>query len=134
MKKSHIIAIIIIAIAIGAILSTVADSSTYAAFSVAAKNPDSEYHIVGKLNKEKKLEYNPEVNANLFAFYLIDSEGQERKVLFNGTKPNDFERSEQIVVVGKCKEKDFIASSILMKCPSKYNNSKEELKEIKADS
>ncbi len=38
MKKSHIIAIIIIAVAIGAILSTVADSSTYASFAMAEDN------------------------------------------------------------------------------------------------
>jgi cytochrome c-type biogenesis protein CcmE len=78
------------------------------------------------------MHYDPKENTDLFSFYIIDSNGEERKVFFNGTKPNDFERSEQIVVVGKMKGTDFIASSILMKCPSKYNNTKEELKEIKA--
>lgn len=134
MKKSHIIAIVIIALAIGAILSTVSDSSTYASFNIAASNPSSEYHVVGKLNKQKEMHYDPKENTDLFSFYIIDSEGEERKVMFNGTKPNDFERSEQIVVVGKAKGQEFIASSILMKCPSKYNNTKEELKEIKANS
>ncbi len=133
MKKSHIIAIVIIALAIGAILSTVSDSSTYASFKVAASNPSSEYHVVGKLNKQKEMHYDPKENMDLFSFYIIDNTGEERKVLFNGTKPNDFERSEQIVVVGKVKGTEFIASSILMKCPSKYNNTKEELKEIKAN-
>lgn len=132
MKKSHIVVIIIIAIAIGAILSTLSNSSTYASFSAAAANPTSEYHVVGKLNKVKEMHYDPTINADLFSFYMVDNEGTERKVLFNGTKPNDFERSEQIVVVGKIKDSEFMASSILMKCPSKYNNTKEELMEIKA--
>lgn len=126
MKKTHIIAIVLIAIAIGAILSTVSDSSTYANFSEAQKNPDDEFHVVGKLNKDKAFEYAPEKNANLFAFYLKDNEGVERKVLYNGAKPQDFERSEQVVIVGKYGANDeFNATQILMKCPSKYNNGQE---------
>lgn len=125
MKKSHIIGIIVIALAIAAILTTVADSSTYASFTEAQASPDSEFHVVGKLSKDKPLEYNPEVNVNLFAFYMVDNNGTERKVLFNGTKPQDFERSEQIVITGQCSDKEFKASKILMKCPSKYNNGSE---------
>ncbi|MCX6292032.1 MAG: cytochrome c maturation protein CcmE [Bacteroidetes bacterium] len=128
MKKSHIIAIVIIAIAVAAILSTVADSSTYASFSVAAEHPKKVYHVVGKLNKEKPQEYNPQVDANLFSFYLVDMDGKERKVLLNKTKPQDFERSEQIVLIGKMAGDEFHASDVLMKCPSKYNNPKEDMK------
>jgi cytochrome c-type biogenesis protein CcmE len=131
MKKIHIIGIAIIALAIAAIMSTVADSSTYASFSIAEKNPGAEYHVVGLLNKKKELIYNPKVNTNLFSFYLIDNDGKERKVDFNGTKPQDFERSEQIVIIGKMTGNVFSASSILMKCPSKYNSSS-EMKEVKA--
>ena len=67
-EKSHIIAIVIIAVAIAAILSTVADSSTYASFSIAADHPNKTYHVVGKLAKEKPQEYNPQANADLFTF------------------------------------------------------------------
>jgi cytochrome c-type biogenesis protein CcmE len=128
MKKSHIIAIAIIAIAVAAILTTVADSSTYATFTVAADHPKKVYHVVGKLNKEKPEDYNPQVNPNMFTFYMIDNEGKERKVLLNKTKPQDFDRSEQIVIVGKIAGEEFHASDVLMKCPSKYNNPKEDMK------
>ena len=127
MKKIHIVFIVVIAVAIAAIMSTVADSSTYSTFADAAKNPDTEYHVVGKLNKEKALEYNPEVNANLFSFYMKDNAGTELKVEFKGTKPQDFERSEQIVITGKANGNVFHADKILMKCPSKYNNGQVEL-------
>lgn len=121
MKKIHIIGIIVIAIALGVIVSTISNSSTYAPFSEATAHPNSTYHVVGKLNKEKPFIYNPETNANLFGFYLVDNEGNERKVLYNGSKPQDFEKSEQIVVIGKIDGDDFHCSQILMKCPSKYN-------------
>lgn len=122
MKKVHLILIILLATGIGVIMSTLADSSTYSTFNAAAEQPQEEVHIVGKLASGKPLEYDPAVNANMFSFYMVDKDGQERKVVFSGTKPQDFERSEQIVITGKCSGGDFHASKILMKCPSKYNN------------
>ncbi|MEO6904630.1 MAG: cytochrome c maturation protein CcmE [Bacteroidia bacterium] len=122
MKKIHILGIVIIAIAIGAIFTTLQSTSTYANFIEAAKEPDQEFHVVGKLNKVKQTIYEPTVNANLFSFYMIDNKGEERKVILHKNKPQDFERSEQIVLIGKMKGDAFEASDILMKCPSKYND------------
>ena len=86
------------------------------------------------MKNKKDFIYNPEVNANLFGFYLVDNEGLEKKVLYNGSKPQDFERSEQIVVVGKMDGDEFHASQILMKCPSKYNgNQQDQLKAVSGD-
>jgi len=135
MKNTHIVGLILIALAIGAIFTTVSNSSTYVNFSDAMKHPNKEFHVVGTLNKEKGTDYNPEENANIFSFYLVDKQGTEKKVLFNGTEPQDFEKSEQIVLIGKMKGEEFIASKILMKCPSKYNNGKpEEMQEYPAKS
>jgi cytochrome c-type biogenesis protein CcmE len=53
-------------------------------------------------------------------------------VAFNGTKPQDFERSEQIVITGKMSGADFKANHMLLKCPSKYTNKEEELSEFSA--
>lgn len=89
MKKSSIIGIIIIAVAIGTIISTYADSSTYGTFTDASET-SSELHVVGKLDKDKKLIYNPVNDANYFSFYMKDNKGKECKVVFNGTKPQDF--------------------------------------------
>ncbi|MFM8431683.1 MAG: cytochrome c maturation protein CcmE [Bacteroidota bacterium] len=126
MKTSHIIGISVIALALVFIISTISDSSTYATFSDAAESPEETFHVVGRLVKEKPQDYRPEVNANVFSFYMIDNEGKERKVILNQPKPQDFDKSEQIVVIGICNDKEFKASSILMKCPSKYNNPKDQ--------
>jgi len=132
MKKTHLFAIILIAVAIGAILSTVASSGTYSDFAAAAKNPETDFHVNGKLNKAKDMHYDPVENANLFSFYMVDKKGEERKVFYNGTKPQDFEKSDEIVLVGRMTGNDFIAKSILLKCPSKYSNPNEDLKEFKS--
>jgi cytochrome c-type biogenesis protein CcmE len=131
-KKSNIVVIVLIAVAIGIILSTFADSSTYASFNEAMENPERKYQVVGTLSRSKALEYNPEMNANLFKFYLVDREGVEKEVIFKGSKPQDFERSEQVVIKGRISGKSFQADEILMKCPSKYNDGSEGLKEFKA--
>jgi cytochrome c-type biogenesis protein CcmE len=131
MKKSSIAGILIIALAIGIIISTYADSSTYGSFA-DAKESTSELHVVGQLNKEKELFYDPQQDANYFAFYMNDNEGRESKVVFNGSKPQDFERSEQIVLTGKMVGNEFHASKILMKCPSKYTNDQVEVTEVSA--
>ena len=131
MKKSSIVGIIIIAIAICVIISTYADSSTYGNFT-DAKTADTELHVVGQLNKQKQLFYNPQQDANYFAFYMKDNKGQECRVVFQGSKPQDFERSEQIVLTGKMVGNEFHASKILMKCPSKYTKDQIEVKEVSA--
>lgn len=126
MKRIHIIGIVIIAVALAAIVGTISNSSTYAPFSTAQSNEGKTFHVVGKLNREKEFIYNPEQNANLFGFYLVDNEGKEMKVLYNGTKPQDFEKSEQVVIIGKVDGSEFHASNILMKCPSKYNGNQQQ--------
>ena len=126
MKKSSIIGIVIIAIAIGVIIGAYVDSSSYGTFT-DAKKTESELLISGKLNKTKEFTYDPHKDANYFAFYLIDSKGKECKVVYPGTKPQDFERSETIVLTGKMVGNEFHASKILMKCPSKYTNDKVEV-------
>jgi len=131
MKRSHIIGLVLIAVAIAAILSTYADSSTYGDFS-QAKESGNEMHVVGKLMKDKEMVYNPIQDANYFSFYLKDNTGNECKVVFSGTKPQDFERSEQIVITGQMEGEVFMADKILMKCPSKYTNDQIETKEYKA--
>lgn len=133
MKKSSILGIVVIAVFIAIIISIYGDSSTYASFSEAQKT-EVELHVVGQLNKEKELVYNPTQNANYFSFYMLDEHGQECKVVFQGSKPQDFERSEQIVLTGKMVGQEFHASKILMKCPSKYNDQQIEITEATATS
>ena len=131
MKKSSIFGIIVIAIAIAVIISTYATTSTYGTFA-EARQSQAELHINGLLNKAKPLYYDAQKDANYFSFYMKDSKGHECKVVFNGTKPQDFERSEQLVLTGQMVGNEFHASKILMKCPSKYTEDKVEVTEVKA--
>lgn len=124
MKKTHIFILVFVVAAIGVILSLFANTSTYTDFSAAVDNPGKEFHVIGKLAKDKPIDYNTKVDANKFTFYMTDQKGVERMVTYKGAKPQDFEKSEQVVVIGKIENNSFLASSLLIKCPSKYNDGK----------
>jgi cytochrome c-type biogenesis protein CcmE len=130
MKKSSIMGLLVIAIAIAVIISVISKSSSYSTFS-EAKKISSELSIVGHLDKQKELYYDAAKDANYFSFFVKDNKGQECKVVFTGTKPQDFEKSEQIVLTGQMVGNQFHASKILMKCPSKYTQDKIEVSATK---
>lgn len=129
MKKSSILLIVIIAIAIAMILVIYTDSSTYSTFT-EARQKQTELYVVGVLNKEKEMLYDPVQDANHFSFFMYDNDSTECQVVFHGAKPQDIERSEQIVLTGKMEGDMFHASKILMKCPSKYNEDEVEVIEV----
>ena len=124
MKKTHIFILVFVVAAVGVILSLFANTSTYTDFSAAVDNPGKEFHVIGKLVKDKPIVYDTKVDANKFTFYMTDQKGVERLVTYKGAKPQDFEKSEQVVVIGKIENDEFLASSLLLKCPSKYNDEK----------
>ena len=128
MKKGHIIGLGIIAIAIVIIMTSIGDASSYESFSTAWEmkqdGEDKAIHVVGQLKKDTSgrvtgLEINDDKTS--FTFMLVDNEGTEQKVYYNEPVPADFQRSEQVVVIGSYRDKEiFVADKILMKCPSKY--------------
>ncbi|MBK7870453.1 MAG: cytochrome c maturation protein CcmE [Saprospiraceae bacterium] len=121
MKKIYIIAGVMVVAAIALLMSTAKDVSTYGTFAEATQT-EQKVKIAGQLSKDKEMYYNPEEDPNYFSFYIKDSKGDERKVVLLASKPQDFELSEQIVVTGKMKGDEFVATDLLMKCPSKYKD------------
>jgi cytochrome c-type biogenesis protein CcmE len=128
MKKSHIIAILVAATGIGVLISASKDVTTYATFEQAADS-GSRVKLVGQLVREHPVEYNPEKDPNYLSFYLSDDAGAVRKVVLRAGKPQDFERSEQIVLTGAMKGDIFEATDMLLKCPSKYEQQEVYIRE-----
>ncbi len=131
MKKTHIIAILLIVSAIAIIVSTAGDASSYVtfdqAYQMASTGNETSIHVVGELKKDASgeitgLEKSPD---NLsFSFLLIDESKKEQKVIYNEPMPPDFSRSEKVVVIGSYRGDVFVAQKILLKCPSKYQDQK----------
>ncbi len=115
------IIITLMAVGILMLISASKDMSTYSTFSQVHKSGEPA-KVVGVLSKDKPMYYDAEKDPNLFKFYMKDQAGEEHEVTLQAAKPQDFELSEQIVATGSFEGDDFVASSILMKCPSKYKN------------
>ena len=134
MKKTHIVAIIVIAVAIGLIISTAGDASTYVtfgeAYELAVNGNNEKIHVVGQLEKDSSGKVTGiEVSEDKlsFSFIMVDENKKHQKVIYYEPMPIDFLKSEQVVVVGSYKDDLFHADKILMKCPSKYQET--ELKQ-----
>lgn len=130
MKKSHIIALVVIAVAIAIIMTTTKEASSYVTFDQAAQMASNgnqkSIHVVGQLKKEAGHIVGMEKSADMlaFSFILVDDAGKEQKVYYNEPMPPDFTKSEKVVVIGHYQAEIFIAEKILLKCPSKYQENK----------
>lgn len=127
MKKSHILIIVVIAAAIGILISTAGDASTYVgfgeAYAMATAGNEKDIHVVGELTKDESGDViGIETGADKvsFSFILVDESGRKQKVEYNEPMPQDFTKSEKVVVIGRYEGEVFKASKILLKCPSKY--------------
>jgi cytochrome c-type biogenesis protein CcmE len=119
MKKIYIVSLVLVVAAIVIIVQATGDYTTYADFAIAEKTGER-VKITGQLVKEKEMIYNPDTEPNIFRFFMEDVKGEQRQIVLNKAKPQDFELSESIVLTGQMKGDAFYADEILMKCPSKY--------------
>ncbi len=128
MKRSHIIAIVVIAIAAAIIISSTGDAGTYVTFDqakeMAANGKSNDIHVVGQLLKDEAghiTGIRSSADNMSFSFVMVDEKSNQQMVYYNEPMPPDFMRSEQVVVIGGYTEDDvFVADKILLKCPSKY--------------
>lgn len=127
MKKSHILALIVVALGVVIVISTAGDASSYVSFNeayeLAQGGSSKKIHVVGELKKGESgqvVGLEPSADKLSFSFVMIDEHKHEQRVFYAEPVPADFVRSEQVVVVGSYKNDLFIADKILMKCPSKY--------------
>ena len=102
MKKSHIFLLIVIAIAIGIIVSTADDASTYVGFSEAwamsTSGNKKEIHVVGQLKKDPNghiIGIRVGEEKVSFSFIMVDDAGKEQQVNYGEPMPADFTRSEK---------------------------------------
>jgi cytochrome c-type biogenesis protein CcmE len=121
MKISSIILLIVVAVfAIGLGASYAGSTSQYATFDEARKSGET-VHVVGTWVNRQAAVYEP--SQDMFTFFLQDTVGRVQQVVYRDPKPNDFEKAEKILVVGKFDTPGlFSAEKIIMKCPSKYGD------------
>ncbi len=94
----------------------------YMDFAEAASS-EGRAHVVGTWAEDRPTAYDPA--ANTFSFFMADEAGEVREVHYARPKPANFEEAQQVVVEGTMEGDVFAAETILIKCPSKYNDGRE---------
>ena len=127
MKKTYIIAAVLILGGMAVLMSSSNELATYSDFTEADRT-EGKVKVVGKLSKDKEIYFEPSKDPNYMSFFMSDNDGLERKVVYYAAKPQDFELSEQVVITGKMDKSNdiFVASDMLLKCPSKYKEDEVE--------
>ncbi|MGF1638618.1 MAG: cytochrome c maturation protein CcmE [Cyclobacteriaceae bacterium] len=138
MKKIHILGIAVIAAAIFIIVSVAGDASSYVTFNQAKAMFENgnlkKIHVVGELPKDEKEEVTGIMRGEdlvSFSFLMTDANNETLRVYYNEPMPPDFQKSEQVVVIGNFQNDRFVADQILLKCPSKYQEETLQVSGIK---
>ncbi len=131
MKKSHIVALVLVAIAIGALISMITDVTGYETIASARQKKGKTVTVIAKLDKST-VQYDAAKNPNYLTFEATDTLGDRMKVAYYYEKPYDMEKSERIVLKGKMENGVFQIhdqKGILIKCPSKYKDDPSAIKQ-----
>jgi len=119
MKPKLIIAIVAIIGFTSLLMYNFGESiSTYTNFEDAKTMTNA--HVAGTLDDSQ--DYGFSMETKQFTFFMKDEAGKVHRVIFPKPKPNNFEQATQLVVIGQMRNNTFHADEMLMKCPSKYND------------
>jgi cytochrome c-type biogenesis protein CcmE len=102
MKKFHVIGIIVIALAIGVIVSLVFTTDQYKTFADADNSGNAKVTIIGEMDEKAKSKI--EAGPNSFSFFMTDKNGETRKVVVNEPMPTDFEKLKVLLLQGRWRE------------------------------
>ncbi|MFM7773387.1 MAG: cytochrome c maturation protein CcmE [Candidatus Kapaibacterium sp.] len=118
MKPRYVIGTIIAIVSFAGSLWLVRSSTIE--YTTVAKAVELKKRVTIKGTWKRSGELSHDSEKNIFRFVMTDDESRDVNVEYAGSKPNNFELAESIVVKGKMENGIFIASDILTKCPSKY--------------
>jgi cytochrome c-type biogenesis protein CcmE len=122
MKKTHIVALVLIAIAIATLVSFMGNVTTYETITSAKQKPGKFVNLIAKIDKTQPVNYDPVKNPNYLTFTALDTLGSSIQVIYRNAMPTDMQKSERLVLKGKVEDGKFECKDILLKCPSKYKD------------
>lgn len=113
------VAVVVVAAAIGlSSLFTGGGMISYVSFS-EARTAKNNVQVLGEI-LDGGSSYNAETGA--FSFVITNENGDRMKVIYDGTKPGNFDQATSVVCIGKYRGDAFYADKLLVKCPSKYQD------------
>ncbi len=117
MKSKYIVGIVIIVVfVVFAVINLSKSLTPYVSFEEAKKS----HSVVQVKGQRVDGSERFDVEHKVFTFRMVDENGEEFEVVYNGVKPANLEQATEIVAIGKFENGRFEAEQLLVKCPSKY--------------
>jgi cytochrome c-type biogenesis protein CcmE len=122
MKKSRLfIGIIFMVLFTSLVMYNFSGSiGTYVDFEQAEDRQGYRSYVIGTWVSD--MPHGFSLESKTFNFHMQDEQGNIRRVVFNNAKPQNFEDADQLVVKGTMNNGVFFSDDMLVKCPSKYND------------
>jgi cytochrome c-type biogenesis protein CcmE len=118
-KTLRAIGVVVIAAVVGlSSLFTGGGMISYVSFS-EARTASGNVQVMGEI-LGSETSYDP--GTGTFTFYITNDSGDRMRIVYDGTKPGNFEQATSVVCIGRFKDDAFHASKLLVKCPSKYQD------------
>lgn len=134
-KTKFIVGGTIIALAIAYLIFTGLQSSASYFLTVDelyAKGAAIENHTVRVSGKVDAATINFNNRDLILAFDVMSDTGQRMHVVFNGPKPDQMREGAEAILEGKYDGQTFSAQSLLLKCPSRYEEKGVEEVQVEA--
>lgn len=123
LKRGIALGVVVIAAAIGLLsLVTGGGVTPYVGFN-EARAAKGNVQVMGEIIGNES-SYDPQAGA--FSFFITDANGDRMKVVYDGTKPGNFDQATSVVCIGRYENETFHAEKLLIKCPSKYQEQAKE--------
>jgi cytochrome c-type biogenesis protein CcmE len=117
LKRGIALGVVLVAAGVGIVsLVTGGGVTPYVGFAEARASKGN-VQVMGEILAEQT---NYDTQAGAFSFFITDVNGDQLKVIYDGTKPGNFDQATSVVCVGKYETDAFYADKLLIKCPSKY--------------
>lgn len=121
-QRGAIVSSLIAVVAVGGLGSVfLANASPYMTISEVRGSTGNNIHVSGTIDHST-------VQQNLAkreATFTISDAGQKLNVLYQGKPQPNLANATTVVVIGKMDGDKFVAHDMMLKCPSKYESTKE---------
>lgn len=123
MKPAYILAFIILAVSMVVTLFAFSGSiARHVTIQQAISKPGERVQVPGKIIK-KSVNYDARKGELRFKIAAIDGAGA-MTIVYAQPKPENFDSATSVEAVGQYRDGAFYAENLLVKCPSKYNDTK----------
>ena len=136
MNRAYIVALVVISLALGFTMWSFSSGLTPYVDVKTALKTNTPVQIRGLILRDTAHAIVRDSKRNALRFWIKDANEQEIEIVYYGAKPDAFDTAPGTAAHGFVRKEDgrtvFVSDSLVVQCPSKYNDSKSVYKQSAA--